>query len=328
VISGWLVLPAYDEAHGIAAQLDTLARFAAEYGARAGVEFTLLVVDDGSADATRACVEAAGAGLGEVGVKLRCLSLVRNFGQQAALIAGLLQAAPTADFAITLDADGEHPHELLPALIEEWRRGAPIVHTLRRPHRGLGLFKRAASAAYYGLVARVSRVNVRPGMADFKLWDGDLLREVAGFLPDCGSTRVFAVWLAPHAPALEYEQRLARGRSSRFTLAKNLSFGLDGVVRYSDLPLRFSLIMSMLAVLVGIAQSIFVVWASLTHRVIPGWSSVMIIVVFFGALQGFSIGVLGEYLLRIQFRKSMPRFVTRAARRLEQLEAAPSRERR
>jgi polyisoprenyl-phosphate glycosyltransferase len=309
VIAGWLVIPAYNEGAGIADNLDALSAFLSPYGASERIEFTLLVVDDGSVDDTREQVRACVPRLAERGVTLQLLPLVRNFGQQAAIVAGLLEAAKTADFTITIDADGEHPKELIPSLVEAWQHGAPIVHTLRRPHRGLGWFKRTASAAYYALIARISRVRIKPGMADFKLWDGALLRQLSSFLPACGSTRVFAAWLAPDAPILQYDQHVSDGRSSRFTFGKNFSAALDGVVRYSDLPLRLSLIMTMFAVLVGIVQGAFVLWASANDRVIPGWSSVMIIVAFFGAMQSVSIGVLGEYLLRIQFRKSMPLFV-------------------
>lgn len=311
MIQGWIVIPAYNEAAGIAAHLDTLSAFLAPYGQEQGIQFTLLVVDDGSRDATLEAASSVKALLASRGVTLDTLPLVRNFGQQAALIAGLSEAAVAADFALTLDADGEHPHTIVPELIQAWRGGAPIVHTMRRPHRDLSFFKRRASASYYALIARISSVQIQPGMADFKLWDGALLRQLSSFLPSCGSLRVFAAWLAPTAPIVQYDQHVSAGRTSRFTFSKNLSLAFDGIIRYSDLPLRLSLIMSSIAVLVGILQGIFVIWASLTNRVVPGWSSVMIIVAFFGAMQGFAIGVLGEYLLRIQFRKSLPLFVTK-----------------
>jgi glycosyltransferase involved in cell wall biosynthesis len=325
VTEGWLVIPAYNEAAGIAANLDAISAVVAPFGREQGVHFTVLVVDDGSRDETleraRRCIPL----LSERGVTLRLLPLVRNFGHQAAVIAGLREAATAADFAITIDADGEHPHALIPSLFEEWQRGAPIVHTMRLPHRDLSLVKRRASAAYYSLLARISNVRIKPGMADFKLWDGALLRQLVSFLPACGSTRVFAAWLAPNAPIVPYEQHVEAGRTSRFTFSKNLSLALDGLVRYSDLPLRLSLIMSAFAVLVGILQGSFVIWASLTNRVVPGWSSVMIIVAFFGAMQSFSVGVLGEYLLRIQFRKSLPLSLTNP--RLAESPPAPAAQR-
>jgi polyisoprenyl-phosphate glycosyltransferase len=311
---GWLVMPAYNEEQGIAAQLDSVSQFLCAYGAEAGVRFVILVVDDGSSDSTRERVLSMVDALTRVGTPLRLLPFVRNFGHQAALVAGLAEACTSADFAITLDADGEHPLSLIPALVDAWRAGSPIVHTVRRPHEELGWPKRKCSALYYSLLSRVSGVRIRPGMADFKLWDGAVLREVRGFLPNCGSTRVFASWIAPAAAAIEYDQRVVAGRISRFTFRKNLSLALSGVIRYTDAPLRLSLAMSAFAGFVAVGHSIFVLWASIEGLVVPGWSSIVIIVAFFGALQSFSIGILGEYLLRISFRSSLPRFVTASAR--------------
>ena len=314
MIEGWIVMPAFNEEQGIAAHLASVSQFVSTYGAGAGIQFVILVVDDGSADQTRERIRSMVDDLARAGTPLRLLTFVRNFGHQAALVAGLMQASESADFVITLDADGEHPMSVIPSLIEAWRAGSPIVHTVRRPHQELGLYKRKLSALYYSLLSRVSGVRIRPGMADFKLWDGGVLREVRSFLPSCGSTRVFAAWIAPFAAAIEYDQHLVPGRRSRFTVRKNLSLALNGVIRYTDAPLRLSLAMSAFAGVVAVGHSLFVLWASLRGLVVPGWASIVIIVAFFGALQSFSIGVLGEYLLRISFRSSLPRFVTSSGR--------------
>jgi dolichol-phosphate mannosyltransferase len=305
---GWVVVPAYDEAATLSRFLDALV---ATLAGCAGIRFVVLVVDDGSRDdtATRARAHA-----GAPGVEVRALSFLRNFGQQAALVAGLLEAAPSADFVVTIDADGEQPPEVIAELIAAWQGGAAIVHTARAPHAGVPAWKRWASAGYYALLARVSGVAIRGGMADFKLWDGQLLREIAPFLPQCGSTRVFAAWLAPDAPTVAYEQRLVPTRRSRFTLRRSLSLAMNGIVRYSDLPLRVSMALSAIAIGFGILYTGYVLWAAATHRVIPGWSSLVIIVSFFGGLQCFGIGVLGEYLSRLTFRRSLPTFVVERRR--------------
>jgi glycosyltransferase involved in cell wall biosynthesis len=321
---GWLVMPAFNEEQGIAAHLDSVRQFLSAYGAEAGVRFVILVVDDGSSDRTRERVRSMVHAFSDAGTSLRLLPFVRNFGHQAALVAGLVEASKSADFAITLDADGEHPLSLIPALVDAWRAGSPIVHTVRRPHQELGWLKRRCSSLYYSLLSRVSGVRIRPGMADFKLWDGTVLREVRSFLPSCGSTRVFASWIAPMATAIEYDQRVVPGRISRFTLRKNLSLALNGVIRYTDAPLRLSLAMSVFAGVVAAGHSLFVLWASIEGLVVPGWASIVIIVAFFGALQSFSIGILGEYLLRISFRSSLPRFVTASASPPAEKAHAPS----
>ena len=323
MIEGWVVMPAFNEEQGIAAHLEALGSVLRSYGESAGIRFTLLVVDDGSRDATAARVRSLQQAFERAGTPLELLSFVRNFGHQAALVAGLVRAAESADFVITLDADGEHPTSLIPALVDAWRAGSPIVHTVRRPHDGLGWLKRRSSALYYSLLGRVSGVRIRPGMADFKLWDAALLREVRRFLPSCGSTRVFACWIAPEGAAIEYDQGVVAGRRSRFTFRKNLSLALNGMIRYTDAPIRLSLAMSAFAGFVAIGHSAFVLWASLNDRVVPGWSTIVIIVAFFGALQSFSIGILGEYLLRITFRSSLPRFVTASAPRPKEQRATP-----
>lgn len=307
-------MPAYEEARGIRAQLEALAQTLTACPAHSDIRFTLLVVNDGSRDDTSGEIARARPGVEALGVALCERAFLRNFGHQAAIVAGLEAATAGCDFAVTMDADGEHPHALVPELIAAWRAGAPLVHTLRRPHRQLSAFKRAASASYYRLLSRISGVRIQPGMADFKLWDGELLRELRPFLRSCGSTRVFAAWLAPAAPTVEYDQGVVAGRQSRFTLRKNLSLALAGLVRYSDAPLRLSLWMSSFAGVVAVGHSLFVLWAVYTGTVVPGWATIVIIVAFFGALQSFAIGMLGEYLLRISFRSSLPAFATRPAR--------------
>jgi glycosyltransferase involved in cell wall biosynthesis len=311
MMHGWLVMPAYNEAQGIAAQLELLGAFLSEQARQSDVHFTILVVNDGSSDDTRARVLATRSRLEALGVDLRYREFARNFGHQAAIVAGLLEAATGADFAITLDADGEHPVAVIPALIAAWCEGAPLVHTIRRSNRQLGAFKRSASTGYYVLLSRISGVRIGPGMADFKLWDGALLREVRAYLPNCGSTRVFAAWIAPFAPTVEYEQAVVEGRRSRFTLRKNVSLALAGLIRYTDAPLRLSLLMSLFAGVVAASHSAFALWSVYSGHAVPGWATIVIIVAFFGALQSFSIGILGEYLLRISFRSSLPAFVMR-----------------
>jgi dolichol-phosphate mannosyltransferase len=306
---GVVVIPAYNEEQALPAFVPRLCAFLGEQREATGAELSVLVVDDGSADGTVAALEklCAASGPGRVAF----ISLTRNFGHQAAIVAGMLHASATADFVITMDADGEHPFTVIPELVARWKEGASIVHTARRPDRRLPLAKRVASAGYYWLFARLSGLAVRPGMADFKLWDGELLREVAAVLPNCGSTRAFASWLAPRGPVVEFDQHVVLGRRSRFTSRKMWSLAAGAIVRYSDVPLRFSILVGVVALLFAAALTAFVLWAAFTDRTVPGWASIILTITIFGALQSFAIGILGEYLLRNWFRQSLPKFVVR-----------------
>jgi dolichol-phosphate mannosyltransferase len=313
--SGVIVIPAYNEEEGLPAFLPRLVELLIAQGRATGTDLSVLVVDDGSTDGTLAVLERLAAphevGPGRIGL----ISLTRNFGHQAAVVAGMLQASATADFVITMDADGEHPPSLIPELVARWKDGASIVHTARRPCRQLPWTKRVASAGYYRLLAGISGLAVRPGMADFKLWDGELLRQVAPALPSCGSTRAFASWLAPRAPVVDYDQHVVEGRRSRFTSRKMWSLAVGAIVRYSDAPLRFSILVGALALLFAATLTAFVLWAVVTGRTVPGWASTILTITIFGALQSFAIGILGEYLLRNWFRQSLPTFVVSRRRR-------------
>ena len=310
---GCVVTPAYNEADGITNFIHRLAD-ALQPLLSQGVEMTAIVVDDGSRDGTSDVVRTLTGHARVRGLRVELVSLARNFGHQGALIAGMTHAMPHADFVVTMDADGEHPPELISALVEEWRRGSLMVHTVRDTAVQLPMLKRWTSAAYYRLLAQVSGLDISPGMADFKLWDGQLLRDVAPMLHRCGSTRAFAAWLLPEAPKVPFAPRVIPGRVSRFRLSQMLRLGLDGLVRYSDAPLRLSTAIGFLALAFGVVLSVYALWASATGRTVPGWSSTIIAVALLGGLQALSIGILGEYLLRNWFRASLPRYIVNRRR--------------
>lgn len=305
---GWIVMPAHNEERSLPATVGALASFLRD-AVPSVARFVVLVVDDGSTDRTAEVMGELAREYAAPGFSVRCLSLLRNFGHQAALKAGLQSAAESADFAVTMDADGEHPIEVIPELIEIWRAGAAIVHTVRRPDRRLGIHKRATSYVYYKALRGLSGLPIEPGMADFKLWDGDLLRQIQSALPGCGSTRVFAVWLAPGTPRVSYTQRVAAGRVSRFTSRKQWSLALDGLTRFSDLPLRSALFIGLVSMLFAGGLIADAAYAVASGRAVPGWASTLIALAVFCGLQSFSFGILSEYLLRNWFRRALPAYV-------------------
>ena len=134
--TGVVVVPAYNEEQALPAFVERLIERLTAEGKATGIDFSVLVVDDGSIDRTAAVLEDLTARYEGGGVQVGFISLTRNFGHQAAVVAGMLDASPAADFVITMDADGEHPLTLIPELVARWREGAPIVHTARRPDRG------------------------------------------------------------------------------------------------------------------------------------------------------------------------------------------------
>jgi dolichol-phosphate mannosyltransferase len=305
-------MPAYREADGISAFLREVGAFLESLAPSSchDVDWKILVVNDGSPDDTEDRLAEAKSNLRFSNVSVDYISLIRNFGHQSALLAGLRTAtARGADFAITLDADGEHPIELIPELVQHWRQGAPIVHTSRMPDPRLSKFKGLSSRVYYSLLKNFGNLAISAGMADYKLWDGALLRSIRPNLNVCGSTRAFASWLSPDAPVVPYRQNVVEGRESRYTFAKMVSLALSGLVRYSEFPIRLAFYVGVCALIVGTLMFVQAIVAYLMGMAQPGWTSIVATIIFFGGVQCFLLGVYGEYFLRNLFRSNLPTFV-------------------
>lgn len=315
-LSGYLVMPAYREGEGIVTFISKVGAYLeglldTDLG---DIDWNILIVNDGSPDQTEDKLIQAKSELQFKRVSIDYISLLRNFGHQSALLAGLRTATTRgADFAITLDADGEHPIELLPELVQHWRTGASIVHTVRKPDHRLSKFKGFSSRLYYSLLKKLGNLQISSGMADYKLWDGELLRSVKPYLNTCGSTRAFASWLSPDAPMVYYEQNLIEGRESRFTLTKMLSLALSGFVRYSEFPIRLAFYIGVCALIAGTLLLIQAIAAYLLGLAIPGWTSIVATIIFFGGVQCFMLGIYGEYFLRNLFRSNLPMFVIKTS---------------
>ncbi|MBN20222.1 MAG: hypothetical protein CL678_02955 [Bdellovibrionaceae bacterium] len=307
---GGIVVPAFNEQVGISAFLDRLLDVLSKVsesieGGKSS--FKVCVVDDGSSDGTIDVVRSYSSRYEHIQVE--GISLIKNFGYQGALLAGFEYLSPNTDFVISIDADGEQPPEIIPQLIQKWKEGSVVVHTQRKINQRLSFLKKWSSSLYYRSLALASGLKIKPGMADFKLWDSSLLRDVSDFLPNSGSTRVFAIWLAPNSPVITYEQSVVELRRSRFTFRKMLQMALGGMVRYSDLPLRAGLLVGLLSIIATFLQFIFVVASYYSGKTISGWSSLMIVITFSGGMNSFLLGLLCEYLLRLSFRSSFPKYI-------------------
>ena len=151
-------------------------------------------------------------------------------------------------------------------------------------------------------------------MADFKVWDGALLKQVHLHLNNCGSTRLFAAWLAPHGACVEFVQPSVEGRVSRFTFGKMTSFAFRSFFSYSDLPLRLSTLFGAISIALGFLYLLFAFFSFLNGKTAQGWTSLTFLVTFFGGIQVFCVGILGEYLIQRNFKSILPVFVTRPDR--------------
>jgi glycosyltransferase involved in cell wall biosynthesis len=305
-----IVTPAFNESAVLPDFVDAV--LALRHEIRATTDVRLLVVDDGSSDGTADVLRRLADAHPDV---VAYLSLTANAGHQAALIAGLCHAGSWPDAIVTMDADLEHPMAVVPQLVAAWRETrAIVVHAIRRPTRELPLLKRLPSSIFYRVTAALTGLSLSTGQADFRLWDAEVLRSVAAYLPHLGSLRVFAAWLPGHKASVLYDQHVRSNRTSRFTFRKNYELAAISIVRFSQVPLQVISGLGLIGLLFSFTYGAYIAVATVQGRTLPGWSSTVLTVMTMGCLQLLAFGVLANYLRRLVFARDLPPWVVRGSR--------------
>ncbi len=290
-----VVMPAHNEAQALARVVERVL------GALAGEEVEVIVVDDGSTDGTWAEIDRLAASTPAVSG----LRLSRNFGHQAALVAGL--EAARGEAVAMLDADGQHPPELLPTFLARWREGFAVVQGVRREGAGEGLFKRASSRLFYRLLRRLAGVPLQEGAADFRLLSREARDAVLRAAGPAPFLRALLPWLGLPTAYVPFAAEPRLGGESSYTLRRMLRLSLDGILGFSVVPLRLASALGALVSLVSFAYLAYVLAVRLaTGHAVPGWASTAGLLSLLGGIQLLTLGILGEYLGRV-FTASLSR---------------------
>ena len=255
--------------------------------------YELIIVDDGSTDGTWQRIEAlAQADAHVVGVELS-----RNYGHQIALSAGLSFAS--GERTLIIDADLQDPPELLGDMMRLMDDGADVVYGQRSARHVDGLFKRSAAAAFYRLLRRFTDIDIPLDSGDFRL----LSRRVVDALVAMPETHRFirgmASWVGFRQVPLHYERQERFSGTTKYPWRKSMHFALDALTGFSTRPLRLASYAAALFALAGVAVIGYALNAWLRGAVVPGWTSVVIVVLILGSAQLFFLGIFGEYVGRI-----------------------------
>jgi len=294
-----IVIPAYNEEQNVRPVYEAIQ---SALGGREAIE--VIFVDDGSTDGTAKCIRDLRAQYPGV----RLIRFGRNFGQQPALLAGIEAARGAA--VITLDCDLQHPPELLPRMLEAWRSGAKVVQMVRTRTAGAGVAKQVTSHLFYRFLNLLSEVPVQSGAADYQLLDRAVVEAVLRFRDRHPFLRGLVAWLGFPVVRLEYAAPERKGGRSGYTLRKMLRLSAQAVTGLSAKPLRFSFYFGLLTAALCAIYAAFAVIALIAGRTVQGWTSVIVLVTFIGAVQLASIGIAGEYIARIyEQTRGVPRYV-------------------
>ena len=280
-----VVVPVHNEEATIVSLLEEIEAVVR----RSGGDVRIVVVDDGSTDATASLVRSSDSSV------VRLVRLSRNFGHQAALLAGLRTAE--GDAVICMDGDGQHPPEVIAALLEAWRGGADVVNTRRRDTRQTGFAKRATASLFYRAFRSLSGLELENGMADFRLLSRQALDAALQTVGSRPFLRGSAIWIGFDQEVVDYEVGDRRGGQSSYSLRAMLRLGRDGIVGFSVRPLLLISSAGLLASLAAFAIALYAIVVGLvSDDAVPGWAST---IGFLAILQGLTfalLGIFGAYL--------------------------------
>lgn len=297
-----VVVPAFNEAENIPLLYRRLAEVLPQAVSR---NWEVIFADDGSRDTTWSVICALAA----EDPNVRGVRLSRNFGHQYALLAGL--EAAEGDAVIMMDCDLQHPVEMIPRLIEQWRGGFKVVKTVRHDDCQIGWFKRWTSRAFYRLFSVLSGVNLQPGLADFRLLDRRALNELLRLREEGLFLRGLTEWIGFPSCAVPYQAGQRACGHSQYSLKKMVRLAWNGVSSFSITPLRIGIFIGLIGSLVSLLSLFYAFFGKIFGRgLVPGWASTLMVISLLFFLLFVYLGVLGEYIGRIIVEvRHRPRFI-------------------
>jgi polyisoprenyl-phosphate glycosyltransferase len=283
------VVPAFNEETNIVPLLETLHSLLKSEGVR----HELIVIDDGSRDAT---VERV-LGLGDM-LPVTLVQLSRNFGKELALTAGIDIA--NGDVAVLIDGDFQHPPEMVPEFLRQWRNGYDMVYSVRSSRDGETLAKRWFTRVFYTLLNLGAQMKIPENTQDFRLLDRCILNALRQMPERNRFMKGLYNWVGFTRLGVQTHTNDRRGGKSSFNLWRLLGLGLTGLTSFSNVPLRVWTLAGSVVSLTSIAYALYVLIETLlVGNDQHGWPTLTVGIMFLGGVQLLSIGVLGEYIGRI-----------------------------
>jgi dolichol-phosphate mannosyltransferase len=278
-----VIVPVYNEAGSIIPFYKELNRAVPDF-------LELIWVNDGSQDETLAQIR----GLADRDKRVRCLSFSRNFGHQAALVAGL-QAA-TGQLLVMMDGDLQHPPSLLPDMLQRMESGFDLVSARRQQTGQISWWKKSGSRLFYRLINFLSDTPIEANVADFRLFN----RKVADALLQFEERELFLrglfSWIGFRSTTIPYDAPARTYGRTKYSLSRMARLGLKGTLSFSFKPIRVALFLGGLVSLLAFAFALFAVISYFRGETVPGWSSTIIAIMMLGGIQLIMIGLIGEYI--------------------------------
>ncbi len=285
-----VVVPAYNEEEVLTEFHETLVKAVSEVS----VCLEIVYVNDGSTDNTLDIIN----GIRAKDKRVTLIDLSRNFGKEIALSAGLHKAA--GDAVVVIDADLQDPPELIPELIKEWENGYDVVYAKRTFRGGESFLKKTTAHFFYRMMQRVGKFTIPEDTGDFRILSRRAVNALNTFKERHRFMKGLFAWIGFRQKAVHYQRDARRAGETKWNYWQLWNFALDGITSFTIAPLKISTYIGLVTALGAFGYGIYMAIETLLHgNEVPGYPSLIVIVLMLGGIQLVAIGVLGEYLGRI-----------------------------
>jgi len=266
----------------------------------------LIFINDGSADNTLPLV----IGLSHQYKQVKYIDFSRNFGHQHAISAGIENA--TGEFIIVMDGDGQDPPELIPELLEKAKSGFEVVYAKRKKRQGEGFLKKFTAKVFYRILRNITSIEIPVDTGDFRI----IHRKIQAILKQMPEQHKYIrgqiSWIGFNQTFIEYDRAERIHGTTKFTYKKMIQFALDGISSFSTWPLKIATLMGFGVSFICFIVILYTVYQKLFGFTVTGWTSMQISILFLGGIQLIGIGILGEYLGRVNENvKNRPHYIVK-----------------
>jgi len=303
-----IVIPVHNEENNLASLFQALRKVF--FGLSSHYIFSILFVDDGSTDQSLSEIQV----LRREDARIQWISLSRRFGKEVALTAGL--DFLEADALILMDADLQHPPDLIPELLSTWRQsGADVVYAqmVARDHEGW--CKRFLTRRFYGLLNRMTDIEMPPHAGDFRLLSARAVAALRSLPEQHRYMKGLYAWIGFQQVAIPFVPNARRSGSSKWSYRQLGHLALEGLTSFSTVPLRLASYLGVLVASTGFVYALWILFKTLYYgEAVKGFPTIMIVMLLLGGVQLLTLGILGEYLGRVfQESKRRPLYVCKAS---------------
>ncbi|MDX1634897.1 MAG: glycosyltransferase family 2 protein [Marinobacter sp.] len=289
-----VIVPVYNEATVLDNFYERVVSVLDGLREKDSIEGRMLFVDDGSTDESVAMIKK----LAGNDPRVSLIRLSRNFGKEAALSAGLDHAE--SDAVVIIDADLQDPPELIPEMVSLWRQGYDTVYGQRTERRGETFLKRYTASLFYRFVGNLGRVSIPRDTGDFRLLSRRSVLALRNLTESNRFMKGLFAWIGYRQAALKYTRDPRYAGETKFNYWKLWNFALDGITSFTTAPLKLASYIGVMLSLGSFAYGVYVILKTLIYGdPVPGYPSLMTVVLFIGGIQLLFLGVLGEYLGRM-----------------------------